>query len=750
MSSLGIFDKETKTYKKVADLSKPAVIDSAMSDNSTNAVQNKVVKSYVDTRTTFDSSMSDTSTNAVQNNVVKSYVDGTFKQKSIAYMPGDGETLYCRLCTIKINKANINTPIEITVQERGRGTLDRLTVLFAQSDSIDPDLASFKVFGEFVGWYISKIDASTWVIYGSKNDPWGSIRVVDYNGIDGITVTWDVTGVRSLPDIVIEAKWGGKVSHALKADSAISASKVNGHTVKSNVPENAVFTDTMYDDTDIRAELNKKINTADIQDNIESTGTTSPLSANQGRILNEKITEHTSNGNIHVTIADKSNWNGYATEIEQNKTDISTVKTDIQNLQTQDNVLSSRIDNLSAADAELADIRVGADGNTYDNAGTAVRTQVGELKEDKVDKDEILNAGIKSFSYIPMFGGEFTVTTAYEEGYISPHSRASVTGIISKHYTYRITVNGEIYELPCGLHSISKGTNLEIFEYLGNLSLYTEDTSFSTYDNRNVPFCIIPGLDNNSSIDVFTQSPNMTSILVEQIQKEQIVFPKSLVWGDDYCPIEFKRNDGVYNGVSIGLNLLKNTRGTFAIGYGNKVDGDFSTALGIICEISGTGSYAEGAQTTVSGNFSHAEGNQTTASGDRSHAEGYKTIASGNNSHVEGQRCITNGGMSHSGGNRSEANERASFAHGNFVKATRPSQFVVGYGNDPQEDSIFEIGNGLDVNGQPVNAGNTEPATRQNAFRVTQSGVAVVKTGLQIGNTIINEEQLQKIIALIN
>ena len=48
MSSLGIFDKETKTYKKVADLSKPAVIDSAMSDSSTNAVQNKVVKSYVD------------------------------------------------------------------------------------------------------------------------------------------------------------------------------------------------------------------------------------------------------------------------------------------------------------------------------------------------------------------------------------------------------------------------------------------------------------------------------------------------------------------------------------------------------------------------------------------------------------------------------------------------------------------------------------------------------------------------------
>lgn len=380
-----------------------------------------------------------------------------------------------------------------------------------------------------------------------------------------------------------------------------------------------------------------------------------------------------------------------------------------------------------------------------------ITEHTGELKQDKVDKDEILNAGIKSFSYIPMFGGEFTVTTVDDEGYISPHSRASVTGRISKHYTYRITVNGEIYELPCSLYYFIDNTNNgKIVEYLGNLSLYTEDTSFSTYDNRNVPFCIISDLDDNSSIDVFTQFPNMTSILVEQIQKEQIVFPKSLVWGDDYCPIEFKRNDGTYNGVSIGLNLLKNTRGTFAIGYGNKVYGDFSTALGLDCETSGVASHAEGYKNTASGVASHAEGNTNTASGNRSHAEGYMTTASGNSSHTEGQKCIANGSLSHSGGNRSEANERASFAHGNFVKAICPSHFVVGYGNDPQEDSIFEIGNGLDANGQPANTGNTEPATRQNAFRVTQSGVAVVKTGLQIGNTIINEEQLQKIIALIN
>ena len=138
MSSLGIFDKGTKTYQKVADLSKPAAIDSAMSDTSTNAVQNKVVKKYVD------------------DGVKSSKKLQTYKQGSTTETYGDDYPIYAQ---------------------------------------------------------------------------WRDGSHVKMK-CDNYTVETDY------------------------ATSAGSASTVNGHTVNSDVPSGAKFTDTVYDDTGIRNEIN--------------------------------------------------------------------------------------------------------------------------------------------------------------------------------------------------------------------------------------------------------------------------------------------------------------------------------------------------------------------------------------------------------------------------------------------------------------------------------------------------------------
>lgn len=82
MSSLGIFNKETKTYQKVAGTAEAAVVDAKMSDTSTNTVQNKVIKKYVDDGVEkLKKSVSDGKTkvaNAITDKGVETATDATF------------------------------------------------------------------------------------------------------------------------------------------------------------------------------------------------------------------------------------------------------------------------------------------------------------------------------------------------------------------------------------------------------------------------------------------------------------------------------------------------------------------------------------------------------------------------------------------------------------------------------------------------------------------------------------------------
>ena len=78
---------QNKVIKKYVDDHSAAPVDTAMSDTSTNAVQNKVIKKYVDDHSAapVDTAMSDTSTNAVQNKVIKKYVDDHSAANAVLY-----------------------------------------------------------------------------------------------------------------------------------------------------------------------------------------------------------------------------------------------------------------------------------------------------------------------------------------------------------------------------------------------------------------------------------------------------------------------------------------------------------------------------------------------------------------------------------------------------------------------------------------------------------------------------------------
>lgn len=196
---------------------------------------------------------------------------------------------------------------------------------------------------------------------------------------------------------------------------------------------------------------------------------------------------------------------------------------------------------------------------------------------------------------------------------------------------------------------------------------------------------------------------------------------------------------------------------TIAIDYahaeGNKsqASGKYSHAEGNTTTASSDYAHAEGNGSTASGECAHAEGDGATASGNYSHAEGINSHAVGSVSHAEGKNTLAEGESSHAEGSNTEAKGKYSHASGFCTQATHSCQYAVGCGNDPQADSLFEVGNGLNAEGNLIDDTTTvfDLKTRRNAFRVTNTGYAIAQTALQIGETAITEGQLKQLIQLI-
>ena len=216
-------------------------------------------------------------------------------------------------------------------------------------------------------------------------------------------------------------------------------------------------------------------------------------------------------------------------------------------------------------------------GTYTDAAKASINTMIGSVSKDSLD-----DAGITARTYTTKFDGEFTVTTVSTTGYNNPYARSSVTGRINKENMHRVTFNGTEYILRTRLwyYLNNQRNEIKVYEYLGNLNLFVDDISGVPGGTDNVPFIIISDYTGNNEIDVLTQTAGTYTIKVEQISNTQKELPKSLIYGDSYPAIEKNNNGGTYNGFSIGVNELNNKRATVAIGYGNKVEAEFSDTIG--------------------------------------------------------------------------------------------------------------------------------------------------------------------------
>lgn len=385
---------------------------------------------------------------------------------------------------------------------------------------------------------------------------------------------------------------------------------------------------------------------------------------------------------------------------------------------------------------------------------------------DYITKDSIGNAGISARSYTTIM--EETVTTASDETHLSPYNEATATYNFDKRYLYRVTFDGMEYVLPCQLHWRDESTSTviayKVYEYIGNLSLYTSVTGV-TNDILNVPFVFVNDVVSSNAIEVLTQTAGEHSVKIEKIINTQTKLPESLIYGENYHLVnELDNGTSTYDSISIGVNTLTNKRGTIAIGFANTCEHASAIAIGGLNISSGNISYAEGFGTTssagqshtegfvttASGDQSHAEGQGTTASGDQSHAEGYRTTASGFDAHAEGQQSVASGFFSHAEGLRAEASGFCSHAHGKRVKANSSCQTVFGVCN--VIDTPDSDGNGTYV--EIVGNGTTDN-DRSNARTLDWSGNESLAGGITLGMGTADEvtlgaAQLKQLLTLLN
>ena len=124
-----------------------------------------------------------------------------------------------------------------------------------------------------------------------------------------------------------------------------NADTVNNHTVNSDVPENAVFTDTVYDDTDIRAELAEKADAAAIPNKVSDLNNDSNYQTAEqvNNIVTVEIAKVVSDAPENLnTLKEMSDWiaghendvSAMNSAISDNKTSIKTLQTNVSNINT--------------------------------------------------------------------------------------------------------------------------------------------------------------------------------------------------------------------------------------------------------------------------------------------------------------------------------------------------------------------------------------------------------------------------------
>lgn len=157
------------------------------------------------------------------------------------------------------------------------------------------------------------------------------------------------------------------------ADNNIKINRVNGIPIE---------------DTELKNNVNIMNNELTTQ--IDQKASDIDLSIERNRIDNLVTFVESENGEVELLLDSTTDNNVEIQDVVGQK--IDDLKNEINVERNRINSISSLSEGSTTGDAELIDIRTGADGTVYDNAGSAVRGQVNALKSQiKESKESILN-----------------------------------------------------------------------------------------------------------------------------------------------------------------------------------------------------------------------------------------------------------------------------------------------------------------------------------------------------------------------
>ena len=91
----------------------------------------------------------------------------------------NGTSCWVCIAQISIGSTYSNFPLEFTIARRGMPEYSRLTLIFKNENTLDPDVSSFVYSGGYTEAVVRRIDTGTWKLYVNKSEAYDNILLAD-------------------------------------------------------------------------------------------------------------------------------------------------------------------------------------------------------------------------------------------------------------------------------------------------------------------------------------------------------------------------------------------------------------------------------------------------------------------------------------------------------------------------------------------------------------------------------------------